>query len=48
MKDYKSVKMLSNFYNVKSPCTYLNPLFKTFWRRFCFLNFFFHSFHATV
>jgi len=46
MKNYKSVKMLSNFQNVKSPCTNLKPLFKTFWRRFWFLNF--TSFQATV
>jgi len=46
MKHYKSVKILSNFQNVKSPCTNLNPLFKTYWRRFCFLNL--TSFHATV
>jgi len=25
MKNYKAVKMLSNFQNVKSPCTNLNP-----------------------
>jgi len=46
MKHYKSVKILSNFQNVKSLCENLNPLSKTFWRRFCFLNF--TSFHATV
>jgi len=46
MKNYKSVKMLPNFQNVKSPCTNLNRLFKTFWRRFWFLNI--TSFHATV
>jgi len=36
MKHYKSVKILSNFQNVKSPCVNFNPLFKTFWRRFSF------------
>jgi len=38
--------MSSNFQNVKSPCTNLNPLFTTFLQRFWFLNF--TSFHATV
>ena len=37
MKHYKSVKILPNFQNVKSPCENLSPLFKTFWRRFWFL-----------
>jgi len=45
MKHYKSVKILSNIQNVKSPCASLN-LFKTFWRRFWFLNF--TSFQGTV
>jgi len=36
MKHDKSVKILSNFQNVKSPCANLKPLFKTFWRRFWF------------
>jgi len=38
MKQYKSAKILSNFRNVKSPCANLNPLFKTFRRRFWLLN----------
>jgi len=38
MKHYKSVKILSNFQNVQSPCENLSPLFKTFWRRFWFLT----------
>jgi len=38
MKHYKSVKTLSNFQKVKSPCVNLNPLFKNFWRRYRFLN----------
>jgi len=46
MKHYKSVKILSNFQNVKTPCANLNLLFKTFLWRFWFLNF--ASFHATV
>jgi len=46
MKHYKSEKISSNFQNGKSPYANLNPLFKTFWRRFCFLNF--TSFHVTV
>ena len=46
MKHYKSVKILSIFQNVKSPCANVNLLFKTFWRRFWFLNF--TSFNATV
>jgi len=46
MKRYKLVKILPNFQNVKSPCANLNPLFKTFWRRFWFL--YFTPFHATV
>jgi len=47
MKQYKSVKILSNFQNVKSPCANINRLiFKTFWRRFWFLNL--ASFRATV
>jgi len=46
MKHYKSIKMLSNFQNIKSSCANWNPLFKTFWRRLWFLNFTF--FHATV
>jgi len=46
MKHYKSVKILSIFQNVKFPCANLIPLFKTFWRRFWFLNF--TSFHATI
>jgi len=46
MKHYKSVKILSNFENVNSPYANLNPLFKTFWRRFRFSNL--TSFHATV
>jgi len=46
MKHYKSAKILSNFQNVKSPSVNLNPLFKTFWRRFWFLNF--TSFHVTL
>jgi len=46
MKHYKSVKILSNFQNVKTPCSNLNPLFKTFWWWFWFFNF--TSFHATV
>ena len=29
MKHYKSVKILQNFQNIKSPCANLNPLFKT-------------------
>jgi len=35
MKHYKSAKILSILQNVKS-CANLNPLFKTFWRRFWF------------
>jgi len=46
MKQYKSIKILSNVQNVKSPCANLNPLFKTFRRRFRF--WIFTSFHATV
>jgi len=46
MKQYKLVKILSNFQNFKSPCANLKPLFKTFWRRFWFLNLI--SIHATV
>jgi len=46
MKHYKSVKILSNFQNVKSPCATSNPLSKTFWRRLWFLNL--SSFYATV
>jgi len=46
MKHYKSVKILSNFQNAKSPWAYLMPLLKTFWQRFWFLNF--TSLHATV
>jgi len=46
MKNYESVKILSNFLNVKSPCTNLNRLFKTFWRWFWFSNL--TSFHETV
>jgi len=38
MKQCKSVKILSKFQNVKSPYANLNPLFKTFQRRFWFLN----------
>jgi len=34
MKHYKAVNILSNFQNVKSHCANLNPLLKTFWRRF--------------
>jgi len=39
MKRYKSVKILPNFRNVKTPCSNSNPLFKTFLRRFWFLYF---------
>jgi len=46
MKHFKSLKILSNFQNIKFPCANLNPLFKTFWRRFWFLNL--ASFHAAV
>jgi len=46
MKHYKPVKISSNFQNVKSPCANVTPLFKTFWRRFWFLNLTF--FQATV
>jgi len=46
MKHYKSVKFLSNFENVKSHCANLNPLFKTLWRWFWFLNL--TSFHSTI
>jgi len=46
MKHYKSVKILSNFQSINSPCANSNPLFKTFWRRFRFLNL--TVFHATV
>jgi len=46
MKRYKSVKILPNFQNIKSLWANLNPLFKTFWRRFLFLNL--TSFRATV
>jgi len=46
MKRYKSVKILSNFQNVKSPCAHLHPLVKTLWWRFSFLNL--TSFHATI
>ena len=38
MKHYKSVTILSNFQNVKTPCTNSNSIFKTFWRWFWFLN----------
>ena len=38
MKHYKSVKILSNFQDVKSPCENLSPLFKTFCWRFWFLT----------
>ena len=38
MKHYELVKILSNFQNVKFHCANLNPLFKTFWRRFWFQN----------
>jgi len=46
MKHNKSAKILSNFQNVNYPCANLNPLFKTFWRRFWFLNL--TSFRATI
>jgi len=36
----------SSFQNAKFPCANLNPLFKTFWRRFWLLNL--TSFHLTV
>jgi len=37
IKHYKSVDILSNFQNVKSPCAnVIPPLLKTFWRRFWF------------
>jgi len=34
------------FSECQAPCKNLNPRFKTFWRRFCFLNFTY--FHVTV
>jgi len=46
MKHYKSVKIFFRFSECQVPLRKFKPLFKTFWRRFWFLNF--TSFHATV